>query len=214
MGTRELLDHWQVRQPAQALARDAEQAVQAAAAMPGAVALKIVSPDIAHKTDAGGVLLGLSGADAVRAGFARIMQSVQAHMPQARIDGIQVQQMLAPGREMVVGTVRDPDFGPMVMLGFGGIYVEVLRDVTFELAPLTLEQAHAMIGRLRGRALLDGVRGESAADTGALAELLVAVSRMAGEPGSTLREMELNPVIVYPQGQGAFAVDALIVRDN
>ncbi len=214
MGTRELLDRWHVRQPAQALARDAEQAVQAAAAMPGAVALKIVSPDIAHKTDAGGVLLGLSGADAVRSGFARIMQSVQAHLPQARIDGIQVQQMLAPGREMVVGTVRDPDFGPMVMLGFGGIYVEVLRDVTFELAPLTLEQAHAMIGRLRGRALLDGVRGESAADTGALAELLVAVSRMAGEPGSTLREMELNPVIVYPQGQGAFAVDALIVRDN
>ena len=213
LSTRELLAHWGVPQPGEVLVNDVESAVRAAAAMGGAVALKIASPDIAHKTEAGGVLLGLESADTVRAGFEQILKSVRSHAPKARIDGIQVQQMMPPGREMVVGMVRDPDFGPMMMLGLGGIYVEVLRDVTFELAPMNLDQAHAMIGRLRARALLDGVRGELPADVDALAALLVNVSEMVSEPTTQVRELDLNPVIVYPQGRGAYAVDALVVRD-
>ncbi len=210
----DLLCHWNIPQPGEALVTDAEGAARAAESIGWPVAMKIGSPDIAHKTEAGGVVLGVDSAASARAAFNRIMESVRAHAPQARLDGVQIQRMMPPGREMVVGTVRDPDFGPLVMLGFGGIYVEVLRDVVFDLAPLTLEQAHAMIGRLRGRALLDGVRGEPPADRQALAELLVAVGDMAADAASGIREVDLNPVIVYRQGRGVCAVDALVVRDE
>ena len=160
------------------------------------------------------MVLGVESIDEARSAFERILSAVRAHAPQAHVDGVQIQRMMPPGREMVVGTVRDADFGPMVMLGFGGIYVEVLRDVVFDLAPVTLEQAHAMIGRLHGRALLEGVRGEPPADRQALAEILVAASAMAAEPFGGIREVDLNPVVVYAEGQGACALDALIVHDE
>jgi len=210
----ELLRRWNIPQPGEALVTDAAAAARAAESIGWPVVLKIASPDIAHKTEAGGVVLGVETPAAAQAAFERIMASARAHAPQARLDGVQVQRMMPPGREMVVGTVRDPDFGPLVMLGLGGIYVEVLRDVVFELAPLTLEQAHAMIVRLRAGALLDGVRGEAPADRQALAQLLVAVGDMAADPQACIREVDLNPVIVYARGQGVCAVDALVVRDE
>ncbi|MEF7617414.1 acetate--CoA ligase family protein [Aquincola sp. MAHUQ-54] len=209
--TRALLDAWHVPMPPESLATQADEAVRAAEAMGWPVVLKIASPDIAHKTEAGGVALDLRDADAVRTAFERVMASVAAKAPCARIDGIQVQKMMPPGREMVVGTVNDPDFGPMVMLGLGGIYVEVLRDVVFALAPLDAGEARGMVDRLAARALLDGVRGQPAADVDALVGLLVAVSELAAAGAGEIAEMDLNPVLVYPAGQGAVVVDALIV---
>lgn len=209
--TRALLDAWHVPMPPEALATQADEAVRAAEAMGWPVVLKIASPDIAHKTEAGGVALDLRDADAVRTAFERVMASVAEKAPHARIDGIQVQKMMPPGREMVVGTVNDPDFGPMVMLGLGGIYVEVLRDVVFALAPLDAAEARDMVDRLAARALLDGVRGQPPADVDALVGLLVAVSELAAAGAGEIAEMDLNPVLVYPAGQGAVAVDALIV---
>lgn len=209
--TRALLKAWGVPLPPEALAATAAQAVAAAQDMGWPVVLKIASPDIAHKTEAGGVALDIGDAAALEVAFARTLSNVAACAPQAHIDGIQVQKMMPPGREMVIGTIADPDFGPMVMLGLGGIYVEVLRDVVFAPAPLALDEAHELIGRLSARALLDGVRGEAAADVDALARLLVAVSEGAAAHAGEIEEMELNPVLVYPVGQGAVAVDALIV---
>lgn len=208
---RRLLAAWQVPQPAEAFAHGAEEAADAAEALGWPVAVKIVSPDIAHKTEAGGVELGLTSAQEVRAACGRILENVRSRAPGARIDGLQVQQMMPPGRELVVGVVRDPDFGPMVMLGLGGIHVEVLRDTVFALAPLTLEDACGMIGRLKGRAILEGVRGEAPADVDALAALLVSVSRLAQAHAEHIAEVDLNPVLVYPAGRGVVAVDALVV---
>ncbi|MES2184561.1 MAG: acetate--CoA ligase family protein [Pseudomonadota bacterium] len=208
---RALLSGWGVLLPAQVLARNAADAVVAAGDMGWPVALKIVSADIAHKTEAGGVALDLHDAEALRAAYAGVTERVKAYAPHAAIDGLQVQKMMPPGRELVVGTVNDPDFGPIVMLGLGGIYVEVLRDMVFELAPMQLDQAHRMIRRLKAFALLEGVRGEAAADIPALAELLVRVSEMASAHRNRIVEMDLNPVLLYEAGQGACAVDTLIV---
>lgn len=210
---RQLLATYGVPMPPEALARTAAEAAQAAKAMGWPVVLKVVSADIPHKTEAGGVALNLGTEEQVHAAFARIMANAAQHAPRARIDGIQVQKMMPPGREMVIGTVNDPDFGPMVMLGFGGIYVEVLRDVVFELAPLSIDDAHRMIRRLKGRALLDGVRGEAPADVEALAQVLVSVSQMIDANRDRIAEVDLNPVLLYPVGQGAVAVDSLIVTE-
>ncbi|KAF1044218.1 acetate--CoA ligase family protein [Xylophilus sp.] len=178
------------------------------------MALKIASPDIAHKTEAGGVALRLESAEAVHAAGERILASVRRHAPEAHIDGLQVQKMMPPGHEVVVGVARDPDFGPLVMVGLGGIHIEVLRDVAFAPAPLTAAGAHALIGRLKAGAILRGVRGQPAADVDALAQLLVNVSEMAAAHAGRIREIDLNPVLVYPAGQGAVAVDALVVLET
>lgn len=208
---RQVLSAYGVRMPAEELSNSVEQACQAAGRMGWPVVLKIVSPDIPHKTEAGGVELHLGSAAAVEAAYGRILANAKRHVPDARIEGIQVQKMQPPGREMVVGIVNDPDFGPLVMLGFGGIYVEVLRDVVFALAPLDLNDAHDMIQRLKGKALLEGVRGEAASDVAALAQLLVGVSNLVASNPGRISEIDLNPVMLYPVGQGAIAVDALVL---
>ena len=213
--TRKLLADWRIPQPVELIVPNGdalvEQAVAAAGSMGWPVAIKIVSPDIAHKTEAGGVELDLAGAPQAREACERILRNVRSRQPGARIDGLQVQRMMPPGREMVVGVARDPDFGPMVMLGLGGIHVEVLGDTVFGLAPLSHEDALGMIGRLKGRAILDGVRGEPPADIEALAALLVSVSELAAAHAGSIAEIDLNPVLVYPAGRGAVAVDALVV---
>jgi acetyltransferase len=194
-----------------ALAADEEAAVAAAARLGYPVAVKIESPDIPHKTEAGGVVLNVADPDALRAAVRQVLANTRRAAPAARIEGVLVQRMAAPGREMVVGVIRDADFGPLVMLGFGGIYVEVLRDVVFEPAPLTLDHARGMIRRLKAVALLHGVRGEPPADAEALARLLVDVSCFAVAAGESVREAEFNPVLVHPAGQGLTVVDALVV---
>lgn len=190
---------------------DPDAACVAAARLGYPVAVKICSADIPHKTEAGGVILGLNSPGEVREAYARITESALRAVPGARIDGMQIQKMASPGVEMVVGAVNDADFGPILMLGFGGIFVEVLRDTAFEPTPLGIVEARSMIGRLNGVKLLQGPRGKPPSDIEALAELLVRLSGLLAEHGSSISEVEFNPVFVHEAGKGVTVVDTLIV---
>jgi acetate---CoA ligase (ADP-forming) len=207
-----LLAHYGVPLPAEALAAGEEEAVAAAATIGGPVALKVQSPEIVHKTEAGAVALGVSGAGAVREAYRRVVANAAGYAPGARIDGVLVQAMARPGIEAILGITRDPDFGPLLMVGLGGIHVEVLKDVAFAPVPLGSEEALDLVARLRGAALLDGVRGAKPADKAALAELIAALSRFAADHAGRIAEIDLNPVIVHPAGEGLTVVDALIVK--
>jgi len=205
-----LLAHYGIKPPPEALAADEGEAVAAAKRIGGPVALKVQSPDILHKTEAGAVLLNLSGDEAVRDGYRTVMMRAKAAHPDAKVEGVLVQAMARRGQEMILGITRDPDFGPMLMVGLGGIHVEVLKDVAFAPVPLTSEDAIALIGELKGAALLGGVRGAPPSDRAALAELMAALSRFAHDHRDTIAEIDLNPVIVHDQG--LTVVDALIVK--
>jgi acetate---CoA ligase (ADP-forming) len=207
-----LLARYGVPRPPEALVTSAEEAVAAAAHIDGPVALKVQSPDITHKTEAGAVALGVSGEIGVRDAYQRVVAAARAAHPKAAIDGVLVQAMAPPGREMILGATRDPDFGPMLMVGLGGIHVEVLRDVVFSPVPIGREEALSLLDELQGAAVLDGVRGAPPADKVALAELIATLSRFAADHADLIEEIDLNPVIVHPQGQGLSVVDALIVK--
>jgi acetate---CoA ligase (ADP-forming) len=207
-----LLASYGVARPPEALVTNADDAVAAAARIGGPVALKVQSPDITHKTEAGAVALGAAGEAAVREAYQRVMASAKSAHPDACIQGVLVQAMAPPGCEMILGVTRDQTFGPMLMVGLGGIHVEVLRDTVFAPVPVNLEEALSLLGELRGAALLDGVRGAPPADRAALAELIAMLSRFVADHADLIEEIDLNPVIVHPQGQGLSVVDALIVK--
>lgn len=192
-------------------AHDADAAVRAAESIGYPVVLKIVSEDLPHKTEAGGVALNLNDAMAVRAAYARILASVASHSPHARLDGMLVAPMLRGGIELIAGISRDPVFGPVVMVGMGGIYAEVLRDVALQLAPVSEEQAQAMIRSLRLYPLLDGARGQAPADVEAAARTVARLSDFACRHRDQVAEIDLNPILVRPRGQGVAILDALIV---
>jgi acyl-CoA synthetase (NDP forming) len=191
-----------------ALAKTIDEAETAAACLGFPVALKIESPQITHKSDVGGVVLGLSKPAAVREAYTRMQQEVAARVPGAKVDGVIVQSMVADGIEMILGVKRDPLFGPVVLCGFGGMLVEVLQDVAVGIPPLSHDQARDMIGRLRGSAILTGVRGKAPVDQAALCEAVVAVSTLAADLGDQLQGLDINPLIVHPHG--VVAVDAVI----
>src|SRR5580658_9922349 len=207
-----LLAAYGVKRVPEFLATSEDDASEAAMRIGGAVALKVQSPDILHKTEAGAVQLGLSGDAAVRDGYRTVLARSKAAHPNAKIDGVLVQAMAKRGQEIILGITRDPVFGPMLMVGLGGIHVEVLKDIAFAPVPLDAEGAMALIGELQGAALLDGVRGAKPADKQALAELMVALSRFAADHADQIAEIDLNPVIVHEAGQGLSVVDALIVK--
>jgi acyl-CoA synthetase (NDP forming) len=188
----------------------AEDAVAAARRIGFPVVAKILSPDILHKSEIGGVLLGLADEDAVRAGFATLLDRAARHAPAARVEGVLVAKQVAGGVEMVIGTVRDPVFGPVAMVGLGGVFVEVFRDVAFRRCPVSEAEAAAMIRGLRGFPLLDGARGRPRADVAALAAALAALSRFAAASGPRLLSAEVNPLLVLPEGGGALAADAVL----
>lgn len=173
------------------------------------VAVKIESPDILHKTEAQGVRLGLSDRQAVQEAAGEVLAAAQRRHPQVRIDGVVVQTMATAGVEVVVGLQNDPVLGAVVMVGLGGIFVEVLKDVEFAKAPVTETQALRMLGALRGRALLEGARGMPRVDKAKLASLVAAVSRFGAAAGARLKELDLNPVLAGPDG--ALAVDWLMI---
>ena len=197
--------------PAGGLAADAGEAVRIASALGGPVAMKVQSEDLPHKTESGGVALGVEGKAAVREAFGRIMESARAFAPGLTIEGARVERMAGPGVEVIVGVSRDPDFGPMLALGLGGVFVELLDDVVLSPVPVDAAEAREMLRGLRGRRLLDGVRGAAPADVDALVALLVAVSEFAVSAGGALEALDLNPVIVHPRGQGVSVADAGIV---
>jgi acyl-CoA synthetase (NDP forming) len=212
VAAKDLLSRYGVPRPPEALVTSAEEAAAAAARIGGPVALKVQSPDITHKTEAGAVVLGLSGEMAVCDAYQQVVGSANAAYPEAAIDGVLVQAMAPPGQEVILGVTRDATFGPMLMVGLGGIHVEVLRDVVFSPVPIAQDEALALLGELKGVGLLDGARGAAPADRTALAELIATLSRFAADHADLIEEIDLNPVIVHPQRQGLTVVDALIIK--
>ncbi|MFF2806415.1 acetate--CoA ligase family protein [Streptomyces sp. NPDC058000] len=195
--------------PAEGLAETVEDAVALADRIGFPVALKIVSPDIPHKTEAGGVRTGLGSAAEVRGAFTGIVANARAYAPQARIAGVQVQQMVPEGQEVIVGAVTDPTFGKVVAFGLGGVLVEVLKDVTFRLAPASAEDAASMLDGIRAAEALRGVRGGPAVDRAALADLIVRTSQLAAD-FPEIAEIDLNPVFAAADGVTAADVRILL----
>lgn len=190
------------------LATNAAEAQAQAEAAGFPVVLKVVSPDIAHKSDVGGVKLNLKDKAAVAAAYDEIVANSKKAVANARIAGVAVQHMAPQGTEVIVGMTTDPQFGPVLMFGLGGIMVEVLKDVSFRLVPLAEKDADQMINEIKGRPVLEGVRGQPASDIKALKQTILKVSEFV-EKHPEVRELDLNPVFAYPDG--AMAVDARIV---
>ncbi len=190
------------------LATNADEAASIASEIGFPVVLKVVSGDIAHKSDVGGVVLGLADAEAVKRGYDEMMAKVKAAAPNATIDGVAVQQMAKPGTEVIIGTTTDPQFGPVMMFGLGGIFVEVLKDVAFRIVPLEPRDAKQIVREIKGYPVLEGVRGQEGADLASLEKLILQISEFV-EQHPEVRELDLNPVLAYPDG--AIAVDARVV---
>jgi acetyl coenzyme A synthetase (ADP forming)-like protein len=196
--------------PSQALAATAAEAAEVATAIGWPVVMKIVSPDLLHKTDVGGVLTGVADANAASAGFDTLMQRAKAHESDAQIDGVLIQAEVTAGLEVIVGALTDPVFGKLVAFGLGGTLVEVIRDVTFRLAPTSADEARAMLDDISAAAVLDGVRGAPPANRAALATLIENVSKLVSD-FPQISELDLNPVIV--DADSAMAVDVRILVD-
>jgi len=198
-----------LRTPSSGLARDLADAQTLAEKIGFPVVMKIASPDVLHKSDIGGIVFDIASAPDVEAAYDAIMRRVLHRLPEARIWGVTIQEQLPPGREVIIGVNRDPAFGPILMFGLGGIYVEVLKDVSFRLCPVTRDEARDMIGEIRANALLRGARGEAPADIEAIVDAICRVSALAME-FDDITELDINPLIVGQRGAGAIAADVRI----
>jgi len=205
-----LLAEHGVRSPREAVAKDAAEAARLAANIGFPVAVKVVSPDILHKTEVGGVALRLADAAAVEAAVSRMTETIPQHLPDARIDGYLVSEMVTGGVECILGISQDEAFGPVVTFGLGGTLVELLKDTVCALAPVSVEQARAMIGKVRTAPLLTGYRGGPRHDIEALAQAISGLSILAAQHEGTITTIEVNPLVVRPDGGGVIALDAVI----
>ncbi|MBN2556343.1 MAG: acetate--CoA ligase family protein [Anaerolineales bacterium] len=193
------------------LAKSEEEAVSFAKKTGFPIVMKIVSPDILHKSDAGGVKVGIEDEAGVREAYKTILANAKAYKADAEIDGIAIQEMAPNGTEVIIGSINDPTFGPTVMFGLGGIFVEVLKDVTFRVAPISKKQAEQMVREIRSAAILAGVRGEAPRDRDALADLLTNYAAMIYDLRDEVAETDANPVLVYEEGKGLKVVDARFI---
>jgi acyl-CoA synthetase (NDP forming) len=193
------------------LARSKKEAILISQKIGFPVALKIASPDVIHKSDSGGVKLGLYNLAQVRTAYSQIMDSVNQKYPAAAIHGVSVQKMLPPGTEVIVGTSKDPQFGPVIMFGLGGIFVEVLKDVSFRIIPVDRRDAQEMVREIKGYSLLEGYRGREPANIPALVEMILKISNFVYET-PRIKELDLNPIFVYKDR--AVAVDARIILED
>lgn len=193
------------------LAATREEAVSLSQAAGFPVVLKIASSDVVHKSDAGGVKLGLETAEQVGEAYDAIMESIGKAYPDASIDGVSVQPMARPGVEVIVGMSKDPQFGPVLMFGLGGVLVEILKDVSFRIVPLAKRDAAEMVREIKGYPILEGYRGQEAVDVANLEDLILKVSQFV-EKTPEVKELDLNPVFAY--GDGAVAVDARVVLED
>jgi acetyl-CoA synthetase (ADP-forming) len=192
------------------VARNETEAVRFAGEIGFPVVLKIVSPDVIHKFDVGGVILNLGTEREVRTAYSTILENVKKHKPSARILGVLVQEMAPQSTEVIVGATKDPQFGPALMFGLGGIFVEVLKDVSFRIAPISESDAREMIAEVRANPILRGYRGQPPADVEAVVKILLNTSRLVMEH-QEIKELDLNPIMVYEEG--AKTVDARIILE-
>jgi acetate---CoA ligase (ADP-forming) len=206
---KEVLSAYGFQIPKSALAASEEEAVKAAEEIGFPVVIKISSPDILHKTDIGGVIVGVKNSTEVRRHFHEMTQKAHRLMPDADIRGVLIQQMITRGKEVILGMSRDPQFGPLLMFGLGGIYIEILKDVTFRIAPVGFQDAKEMVREIQSFPLLKGVRGEKSADIDAIVDNLLRLSQLVID-FPEIMEMDINPLMVLPLSEGAIAIDARI----
>lgn len=192
------------------LAKNEAEALKFAEEIGYPIVLKIVSPDIIHKSDVGGVVLNLKTAKDVRKAYKQIMENVKKHKKDAEINGVLVQEMAQPSTEVIVGAIKDPQFGHALMFGLGGVFVEVLKDVTFRIAPITEEEAQEMVSEVKAYPLLKGYRGTPPADIETIIQILLKTSKLVSEHPE-IKELDLNPIMVYEKG--AKTVDARIILE-
>jgi len=192
------------------LATSKTEAVELAKKMGFPIALKIISPEVIHKSDSGGVKLGVDSAAKVGEAYTEILTAIKKHYPKAKIHGISVQKMAKPGVEVIIGMTKDAQFGPVLMFGLGGILVEVLKDVAFRIVPLNKRDAHEMIKEIKGYPVLEGYRGHDPADISFLEDLLLKVSDFV-DKNPEIKELDLNPIFAYKNR--AVAVDARVILE-
>ncbi|MDO8142165.1 MAG: acetate--CoA ligase family protein [Candidatus Brocadiales bacterium] len=205
---KELIEDFGITTTRHAVTSSVKEAILTATSIGYPVVLKIVSPDISHKTDVGGVEVGIRDDAGVKIAYEETMKNVKKKMPDARIDGILIEEMATPSTEVIVGGLRDPQFGPAVMFGLGGIFVEIYKDVSFRIAPLEECEALDMIQEIKGSKVLKGFRNTEPLDITALAQTILKVSNIMVSL-EEIKEIDLNPVLVYPKG--IKAVDARII---
>ncbi|MBU0898375.1 MAG: acetate--CoA ligase family protein [Nanoarchaeota archaeon] len=205
--TLKLMRKYRIPYPVYSIVKTEDECVKKANSIGYPIALKIVSKDIVHKTESGGIEIGLENEKEVRFAFKKIMANVKRKQPRAKIDGVLVQQMIS-GHETIIGANYDSQFGPVIMFGLGGIFVEVMKDVTFRLIPVERKDVQEMIKEIKGYKILQGVRGEKAVNIKAIEDFLLKVSKMI-EKEKKIKELDLNPVFV--SSKGAVAVDARII---
>jgi acyl-CoA synthetase (NDP forming) len=194
-----VLEQYSIPYPAHGLARDPEEALGIADGLGYPVVLKVVSPDVVHKSDTGGVVVGLEDAQSVGDAYEAILDNVRPSSPKGRVEGVLVCQQAPQGLELIVGGLDDATFGPTVMFGLGGVFTEVLKDVSFRVAPLERRDAEEMVGEIKGYPLLTGARGQRSCDVSAIVDLLLSISRLLVDH-QEIGELDLNPVRVYEEG--------------
>lgn len=193
-----------------ALAKTLEEAISAAEEIGYPLVMKVVSPQISHKSDIGGIRLSLQNAAEVKAAYQDIIDSISKKLPGTFLEGVQLQPMLSGGKEVILGMVNDPTFGPILMFGLGGVYIEILKDIRFEIAPVDEREAREMVTRIKTYPLLAGTRGEKPSDIDALVDIILKVSRLVCD-FPEIEEFEINPIIVLEKGKGALAVDLRLI---
>ena len=209
--SRQIAELYELPIPPSILVKTQESAVEAAKKLGFPSVLKIISPDILHKSDAGGVMLNLTTPEDVKEAYRKIIQNAEKYNPKAKIHGVLVQKMVPKGREIIIGVVKDPQFGPAVMFGLGGIFVEVLKDVTFRVTPLKKEDAKAMVKEIKGYPILSGIRGQKPIDFNSLIKALLSVSKLATDHPE-IAELDLNPIMAFPNEIAV--IDARIILEK
>jgi acetyltransferase len=207
---RSILQAYDISIPPAQLCRTAEEAITFAEQLGYPVVIKIASPDILHKTDIGGIRLNVKTAEDVRDAFDLLTMRVLRHMPDVEIWGCVVQKQVHAGKEVIIGMSRDPQFGPVVMFGLGGIYVEALKDVSFRIAPFARDEARDMLREIRSFNLLRGIRGQARSDIDAVVDALLKTSQLVSDFPEIV-ELDINPLIVFQEGQGAAAIDMRLI---
>ncbi|AEC51310.1 hypothetical protein PNA2_0393 [Pyrococcus sp. NA2] len=197
--------------PEEKLAKTLDEAIEYAKEIGYPIAMKLMSPQILHKSDARVVMLNIKDEEELKKKWEEIHENARKYRPDAEILGVLIAPMLKPGREVIIGVTEDPQFGHAIMFGLGGIFVEILKDVTFRLVPITEKDARKMIREIKAYPILAGARGEKPADIEAIVDMLLKVSKLVDELKDYIKEMDLNPVFVYNEGEGAVIVDARII---